>query len=509
MKRITILLFVVLLGGAFTGCNLDERSKSVLPAELTTFDDLTSYRNGLYLYSRACHAPGLYITADMQIDCMDPTLSFGNHYVSAMRWSTTSRDGDYVAPWFNNYLTISSINFFFDNYGDIKERLEKSLVENPDSATLKEQLAFIAMMEGEAYLLRAMCEYQLIKYFCGNYVDDASAQNALGIVISRRYDSTAQEQRKSLYDSYQAIEDDLAQAKVLLAGIPGPFGTEHRLTYDCVIALEAKLYLQKGNYPKALEAATTLINSGTYTLAGSAGDMTNLWTNDTGGELIYSFYAAVGEGGASYAPSLFNEVISGVYQTSFIPTQTMLELFPTNDIRRNAYFSRQSIPVGTSLHSVYILVKYDGNPALRVNANIPNYLNSVKVHRLGDIYLIGAEAAAMSGEEGVASGYLNDLREKRITGWVRTTYTGTQLMDEIKTERTKEMFMENSRLNDLKRWGDPLVRTGNSQTAADGSSITNQNFTTIAIPGNDSRFVWPIPQGERDGNPNIQQNPGW
>ncbi|MBR2104551.1 MAG: RagB/SusD family nutrient uptake outer membrane protein [Bacteroidales bacterium] len=73
--------------------------------------------------------------------------------------------------------------------------------------------------------------------------------------------------------------------------------------------------------------------------------------------------------------------------------------------------------------------------------------------RLGDIYLMYAEASAASGDEAAAVNAINVIRTRCGAGELGADYkTGTKLMDEIRRERAVELAFEGFRFNDLQRW---------------------------------------------------------
>lgn len=522
MKRVTKLLIVILLGISLAGCNLEENPKNAIELDgetLTTVEHLSSFRNGIYSIARAMYAPGNFIASDMAVEYMDALITYNNSYTDVQLWATTKDSSYYVNLWYYAYRLISNINFFFEHY----EPIENELLDIAEEDRTTQQIAdldLIKRIKGECYLFRAMAEYLLVKFYCGNYDSATASDPNTGIVISRKYDAWAQNPRSTLDESYDNILADIEDAAVYLEDVTGPYTLEintttsglytARLNIDCVYALQAQVYLQKGKdfYTQAAAAVKKLYDGGHYALENSVANLNNLWVNDTSSELIYSFYASSAEGGASYDYTMFNWIQNGNYNINYIPTQWMLDLYSTSDYRRSVYFSQQSVTINNLRPKLYIFNKYSGNPALREVTDTNNYLNSVKVFRYADMLLIGAEAAAQSNDLATANNYLNTLRSNRISGWSYTSYSASDIMNEIKTERARELAMEGSRLNDLKRWGDNMVRNNNSQTAG-GVSITNQNLGNVAITGGDSRFVWPIPGQERDGNPNIVQNPGW
>ena len=72
--------------------------------------------------------------------------------------------------------------------------------------------------------------------------------------------------------------------------------------------------------------------------------------------------------------------------------------------------------------------------------------------------------------------------------------TEDNYIEQIAAERVRELYMEGFRLQDIKRWGtlyrggEGFTRTPQSNSLAEGSSIT--------IKADNPLFVWPIPKHE-------------
>lgn len=124
------------------------------------------------------------------------------------------------------------------------------------------------------------------------------------------------------------------------------------------------------------------------------------------------------------------------------------------------------------------------------------------------MYLIAAEAYAMSGDAANASEILNELKAARIKGWNDKAYSGDALMKEIQDEYVRELFGEDPHIFNMKRWKKGLNRsTGEAQV----QSYLPALGTDMVKPADDHMWVWPIPKDEIDSNPQIkgQQNEGY
>ena len=132
---------------------------------------------------------------------------------------------------------------------------------------------------------------------------------------------------------------------------------------------------------------------------------------------------------------------------------------------------------------------------------VKDYTSSVadaNYMRLGEMYLIAAEAAAMSNNDAAAQQYLYDLNKTRDGGYTKSTKTGADLLEEIYTYRRIELWGEGHRFLDLKRLNRALDRTGANHVPAVSS--------VMEVPAGDERWKFAIPQDEIDANDLIDPN---
>jgi starch-binding outer membrane protein, SusD/RagB family len=115
---------------------------------------------------------------------------------------------------------------------------------------------------------------------------------------------------------------------------------------------------------------------------------------------------------------------------------------------------------------------------------------------MSEVYLIAAEASLPTNEAD-AKTYVNFITSRR--GASAITSTGSQLFEDIITERRKELAFEGDRYLDLQRLKRDIVRSNNYLP------------TSRTVPYSVFRRILPIPQTEIDANPAIatQQNPGY
>jgi len=131
--------------------------------------------------------------------------------------------------------------------------------------------------------------------------------------------------------------------------------------------------------------------------------------------------------------------------------------------------------------------------------------NNWIVLRYADVLLMYAEAvneggapvAAMTAEQA-----LNAVRTRAGIGAVLGLSTAA-FRDSVWLERRREFLFEGQRWFDLSRWG--VLNSAITAKTTELGTIAPGETTVHGARSN----LLPIPQGERNKNPNLTQNPGW
>ncbi len=263
--------------------------------------------------------------------------------------------------------------------------------------------------------------------------------------------------------------------------------------------------LLKGDHATALSKAEGIITSGKYELTANA-LYADLWSEDEGSEVIFRSFMSNTELGNSTGTAYLSTNLDGA---DYIPTFDVLDMYPDGDVRFDAFFTPWELLVDGEYVDAYVFHKYPGNESLKTGL-APNYRNMSKPFRLSEMYLIAAEAA-ITTDVTKANQYLNDLRAKRINGHVTENYAGQALVQEIRLERLRELLGEGYRMSDLRRWGLGFSRNPDHPENPDIDAILVTTGKDLSYPAGDYRFVWPIPTGEMEANPQLdgQQNAGY
>lgn len=146
-------------------------------------------------------------------------------------------------------------------------------------------------------------------------------------------------------------------------------------------------------------------------------------------------------------------------------------------------------------------ISSDGGPA--PNAHPTFVSTDFPVFRLGDAYLMYAEAVVRGGSGGslsTAVNYVNDLRERAYGDASGNIVASELTLDFLLDERGRELYWEGHRRTDLIRFGQFTNGSyiwewkGNVQTGATTDSY---------------RDLYPIPSNDLNANPNLVQNDGY
>jgi hypothetical protein len=323
-------------------------------------------------------------------------------------------------------------------------------------------------LTSEAKFIRAFCYFYLTNIF-----------GDLPLVLNSDFNQTALLSRTSQSKIYQQIVADLLDAQ---SSLPADFslsgGMPIRANKWAATALLARVYLYQGQWTSADSAASAVINSGQFKLAGidsvffanSPEAILQLQTPNT--------YPNATWEGFEFIPYPGN-------QPHFWLTFQLFGAFEPNDLRWSTWVDSTN---ANGPYQYYPL-KYTVQSG---NAAKENYM----VLRLAEQYLIRGEAKAYLNQLGAAINDLNSIRTRAGLDSLLPTLTQPQVLAAVQQEDRIEFFAEwGHRWFDLKRWG-----------------IALQTLDTIPYKiGNidSTQLLYPIPTTEIQTDPNLSQNRGY
>jgi len=319
-------------------------------------------------------------------------------------------------------------------------------------------------LKGEALFTRAFLHFSLANVF-----------GSVPYVTTTDYAVNSHVAKKTTAEVYTLAKEDLLQAVEFL-GEEYSNDDRTRPNKFAARALLARLNLYAGNYNEASNDASAVLNSTLYNYNDTEADM--FLTGS--GAVIWQFSAA-SNGGNTLEAQTFN-FTEGPPPVAALGSE-LLAAFETGDLRLANWTNTVTDGTTTWAHAF----KY------KEADNTGSSIERSQVLRLGEIYLIRAEARARSGEIIGAREDLNTVREKAGLEPITAT-TQELILVAILQERRVELFAEfGHRFFDLRRFGQL------------------QSVLSNAKPGWDANDeLWPLPEAEINLNPNLApQNSGY
>lgn len=428
------------------------------------------------------------------------------------------------AIWNSNYAALARINRVIQFSGTVVP------VDAADAELIERTKA-------EALVLRAICHLKIMSYFS----TDPKNNGALaGVLADRVILSTEQPQRTTNGVFYGAIHGDLDAAITLFDSNTAPAYANKTYYPSKVLAqaIKARAYALKGDYTNAELWADTVITTSGISLATSATQYNAIFhthNEAANTEVIFRLRRTVQQNGQGtnlqngwcsvanrrngspfyeVSRALFNH-FGGYDQSNANPLQNpdyrlKTNVFLTGTATTNSLID-PNYTTSTNVRNTDIIVlqKHGGQTATTsTNGANPDFM----VCRLSEMYLIKAEARAQASDyTGVASALQTIVNARYTTPIVVATPGSAQAAwKAVLDERRKELSFEGFRFIDLKRLG-TLAGAGLDRDASEYASSA-WNFPAgnpANLPVTSYKFTLPVPEDELNGNPGIQQNPGY
>jgi hypothetical protein len=155
--------------------------------------------------------------------------------------------------------------------------------------------------------------------------------------------------------------------------------------------------------------------------------------------------------------------------------------------------------------------KFDDPTAVFTGNINGNSSRDIYLARLGETYLIAAEAYLQAGDNTTAMARINEVRKRaeRTPGTLQIVDANLVTLDYILDERARELVGEYHRWADLKRTG-KLVERNNLYNTPLRTKYFNNGIDAFAGTDGQQKILRPIPQRALDLNAaEIEQNPGY
>lgn len=358
-------------------------------------------------------------------------------------------------------------------------------------------------VKGEAYFLRALAYFDLVKSYAYNPRNVVTAQDRGGVPLVLNYvenfpGDVSFPARAATADVYTQIKSDLNTAIGLLDITQGVTRANKAAAYG----LLSRVNLYIGDWQACIENSTLALSAGlgTFVDAGTTATATakstaykSIWYTGTSVspeslfELNYEVTENLGSDGLSsiYTRSTFgaSPTIGGAGYGDAAPQANLVAAYETNDIRRDIL-----TPITKGSESILWNQKYPGQKSASTD--------NIKLLRVSEMYLNRAEANVQLGTAASLVSALADLNKIRVRANLSPALTVT--LSSVLNERRIELAYEGQ------RWFD-LLRTGSAVNKSSTTLPANATPTST-IPFTDYRLLAKIPQAEVQVNTNLKQN---
>lgn len=470
-KNISIigLLFLVI----FTSCEdfLYQEPKLSQTNELTlsTIDGLNKAVAAAYspLYSSSWYGRDFVVIADIKGGNAKLSPISSGRFTTEYLWNNQAESS--AGLWTLGYRTIARVNNVLNAF------------ETLDDVNATEEQ--IAELKGECYFLRALAYHDLVRLFAQQYSSGADALGVPVVTVSE----IGTPARNTVGEVYTQIITDLKAAEELLGSSVSREATDVKAYASkyAVQALLARVYLYMEDWQNAADYATTIIESGAFSMYSPADftttDNGGIWGAEIGGaESIFEVFGA--EGNSTHGNwNTISYIMSPDGYGDVGASKDVKDLYEEGDVRGELFVNTSDFP------NDFWSLKYPGKAGNLREDNI-------SVLRLSEMYLIRAEAinkgASISGV--TAANDVNMIRTNRgASEKIAVT------INDIYDERRMELCFEGHQLFDLARTKRELKRT-------DYDGALNKD-----IPFPNYRWAMPIPKTEVDANENMVQNDGY
>lgn len=486
--RTACIMITVFIGLTISGC---KKFVNIAPPD-TTLSQANVYSTDV---TAAAVLTGIYASissADnpLSVDGGLTGLTFGLGLSADELTLYDQTNSQLVAYYSNNLDPVNNVSNYWSNFYGIIYQINLAIQGLNSSSGLTP--AVKSQLLGEAYFTRSLYYFYLVNLY-GN----------VPLALTPDYKTNAVLPRTPVSQVYQQLIADLITAKGLLSAnflesdaltAYSPSTAQRvRPTKWAAEALLARIYLFSKDFPDAYALADSVIgNSSLFGLDS----LPNVFLANSS-ETIFSFQpvntspsANTGAGDLFVLPSTGPNTSGNypVYLSSYV-----INSFEPGDLRRVNWVD-SVITGGTTYYFPY---KY------KMGAGSSSTTENIMVLRLGELYLVRAEAQAMgAGNSGTgALADVNAIRQRAGLQTLSNNLNQSQIVDTIQHERQVELFTE---------WGDRwlnLIRTGNINNI-----MGTPGLNICAAKGgtwNSDLALFPIPESEIILNPQLVQNPGY
>ena len=434
---------------------------------IQTAGDLASVLNGAYdRLSSSSYYSGYYIlNGEFRSDNFYSNNNSGRSGASAMDYSPNG-----YGPWGTIYGVIAMCN----------------IVIQADHASLEGDQNAISHTVGQAYAIRALAHFDLLRDYGQHFVSGQGGSSSLGVPYVKTYRDPANltPSRDTVQSNVDNIVADFNQG---ISMMNSTSDNSQYMNKGAAYALLARAALYYGSvnsayYAAAASASKWVLDNWSKAAVGPSGYMSSWYTDNAVNHLFTIAASGTDNAGINGVANIYRGPTYGDLRiVEGDGADDVHDVYEADDIR----YTSQGM-IGMEGGYLSMLGKW---PSM-------DFSDDNVVIRVEEMHLIYAEASLRAGDAATAKTYLNNVQAAR--GATQTDAT----LDNIILERRREFFGEGHRFYDIARLGMdiPLV---------DVIKQTHDDLTGASPEAGNYRFAYPISLSERNANPNIVQNYGY
>jgi len=463
MKKLIYTVFIVAgLTALISSCSEESLDPSmeqdkVVEGSITKAEDVWGVLLGAY--NRMTHSD--YYGRDYIIYGeirADNAFANGNsgRFTNIGKMSMTTNDAYARDTWSQIYTVIASCNILIAL----------------DPAAIEGDLAEINHYIGQAYALRALAHFDLLKMYGQQHV---TGGNDVGIPYIKEYkgeDLTPS--RNTLADVKDDIESDLAAAVSMMSDALNDPSHVYMSSWGA-IALQSRVALYFSDWEKVIDAAEAVIGSNEYVIIPEAEFISSWFTKSSPNSIFELAFSTTDNQNISGLSQIYRGAAYGDIQA----LADVQSIFDDGDVRGDTNFM---IGIGAETGLLRNIGKYPS----------ADYSDNINLIRFEEVILNYAEALVESGRDGDALTQLNLLTAERgAQAWTVATKAI------VLQERRRELCFEGFRHDDLARNGMDIPLVSDFEQTHGGPAYGSFNY------------VFPIPEVEMNANSNMDQNSGY
>lgn len=466
MKKYLLIFFVLVLVSCKDFLVLEPENQISENIFYKTEADFETAMIGMYGELQTLHDISNLFLTEVTTDNMRITNQLSNppaDRVEIDEVNLTSTNGFVNTIWGSCYKTIARSN-------NILSRIDDADFDESKKSQFK----------GESLFLRAYAYFYLVRLF-GDVPIVKVAFRSPGEVAD--YDMG----RKPVSEVYKLILDDLQESAGLLNAGTGL--SKSRASLGAVKTLQGKVYLTQKEYALAAKALLEVQQMNLYTLSTDYGQLFSVGNDELSESIFEIKYLTGNVGEGNSLTTNFS------YGHTIVPTLDMIQAYEVDDLRKDASLADSLLAADgnyATYEEKYIRKFYDPTAELQFDGGI-----NVLPLRYSDVLLMYAEALNETGKTTEAHDFLNMVRDRAGLGSL-SGLSKPEFALALESERRVEFLAEGH------RWFD-LVRTGRAQEIINNYYISQG----LSFRVEDYELLMPIPQSERDIDPDLSQNTGY